>query len=63
MLRAALDRGLRVTHFQIADPSIEQIFIERVGRPPSEEQHLATAGTATAETAAAESDTPAGVAS
>ena len=43
VLRAALDRGLRVTHFQIADPSIEQIFIERVGRPPSEEQHLATA--------------------
>ena len=45
ILRAALDRGLRVTHFQIADPSIEQIFIEHVGRPPSEEQHLAGAGT------------------
>ena len=52
VLRAALDRGLRVTHFQIADPSIEQIFIEHVGRPPSEEQHLATGA-----------GTPAGVAS
>ena len=63
VLRAALDRGLRVTHFQIADPSIEQIFIERVGRPPSEEQHLAAAENAVAETVTAESDTPAGVAS
>jgi ABC-2 type transport system ATP-binding protein len=62
VLRAALDRGLRVTHFQIADPSIEQIFIERVGRPPSEEQHLAAgAGTPGAGTPGA--GTPAGVAS
>jgi ABC-2 type transport system ATP-binding protein len=43
VLRATLDRGLRVTHFQIADPSIESIFIERVGRRPSEDHHLATA--------------------
>jgi hypothetical protein len=33
--------GKRVTQFQIADPSIEQIFIERVGRPPSEDHRLA----------------------
>jgi ABC-2 type transport system ATP-binding protein len=40
VLRAALDRGKRVTEFLIADPSIEQIFIEKVGRRPPEEQHL-----------------------
>jgi len=48
VLRAALDRDLRVTHFQIADPSIEQIFIERVGRPPSEDHRLAAAEAAAA---------------
>ena len=41
VLRAAMDRGLRVTQFVIADPSIEQIFIEKVGRAPSEDHHLA----------------------
>jgi len=46
VLRAALDRGLRVTQFVIADPSIEDIFIEKVGRRPTEDQHLATAGAA-----------------
>ena len=44
ILRAALEHGERVTNFLIADPSIEQIFIERVGRPPSEDHHLAEAG-------------------
>jgi len=47
ILRAALDNGERVTNFLIADPSIEEIFIEKVGRPPSEDHHLA--GPATAE--------------
>ena len=42
VLRAALDHGERVTNFLIADPSIEEIFIERVGRPPSEDHHLAS---------------------
>jgi ABC-2 type transport system ATP-binding protein len=46
VLAAALARGERVTQFLIADPSIEQIFIERVGRAPSEDHHLA--GTAAA---------------
>jgi ABC-2 type transport system ATP-binding protein len=41
VLRAALDHGERVTNFLIADPSIEEIFIEKVGRPPSEDHHLA----------------------
>jgi ABC-2 type transport system ATP-binding protein len=43
ILRMALDRGQKVTQFVIAEPSIEQIFIERVGKKPSEEQHLAEA--------------------
>jgi ABC-2 type transport system ATP-binding protein len=41
ILKAALDAGERVTNFLIADPSIEEIFIEKVGRPPSEDHHLA----------------------
>ncbi len=45
VLRAALDRGKRVTQFLIDDPSIEDIFIEKVGRRPTEEQHLVGAGT------------------
>jgi ABC-2 type transport system ATP-binding protein len=53
VLRAALDRGLRVTQFVIADPSIEDIFIEKVGRKPTEEQHLAAAGEVVASAEAA----------
>jgi ABC-2 type transport system ATP-binding protein len=43
ILRTAIDRGERVTNFLIADPSIEEIFIVKVGRPatPEEEKHLA----------------------
>ena len=61
VLRAALDRGHRVSLFQIAEPSIESIFIERVGRAPSEDRHLAAAGTVA--TMAEDADTPAGAAS
>jgi len=46
ILQAALSHGERVTEFVIADPSIEQIFIEHVGRAPSEDHHLASAGAA-----------------
>jgi ABC-2 type transport system ATP-binding protein len=46
ILRTALDRGLRVTRFEIADPTIEQIFVERVGKVASDERTLAARGAA-----------------
>jgi ABC-2 type transport system ATP-binding protein len=44
ILRAALDHGEQVTLFEIADPSLEEIFIEHVGRRAVDEseEHLAT---------------------
>jgi len=60
ILRAALEHGERVTNFLIADPSIEEIFIERVGRPPSEDHHLAAteASAATPPSATPPASTP-----
>jgi ABC-2 type transport system ATP-binding protein len=44
ILRSALDRGERVTLFEIAEPSLEEIFVEHVGRRAIDEseQHLAS---------------------
>jgi ABC-2 type transport system ATP-binding protein len=46
ILRAALAHGETVTQFVIAEPSIEQIFIERVGRRPSDDHLLGAADSA-----------------
>jgi ABC-2 type transport system ATP-binding protein len=43
ILREALDRHEYVTRFEIATPSIEDIFIERVGAMPAPERTLAQA--------------------
>jgi ABC-2 type transport system ATP-binding protein len=41
LLHEALARGERVTRFEIADPSIERIFVEHVGETPDVERTLA----------------------
>ena len=43
ILRTALDRGDKVTRFEIAEPSLEEVFVEHVGRRAvdEEEEHLA----------------------
>jgi len=41
VLKAALDRGCTIRHFEITDPSLEQIFIEHVGQIDTTERTLA----------------------
>jgi ABC-2 type transport system ATP-binding protein len=41
VLQAALSRGCKVRHFEVADPSLEEIFIEKVGRVDDSERTLA----------------------
>ncbi len=52
ILRHALDRGERITRFEIAEPSLEEIFVEHVGRPATDEADAHLAGTAQDEPAA-----------
>lgn len=41
VLAAALERGAPIERFEVAEPSLEAIFIERVGRPADDEATLA----------------------
>jgi len=43
LLAAAVGAGARVLHFEVADPTLEQIFIDHVGRTPDEDTRLAPA--------------------
>jgi ABC-2 type transport system ATP-binding protein len=41
VLSVALERGCRILHFEIADPSLQEIFIEHVGQIDTTERTLA----------------------